>query len=135
MGRSGERSHSSTYAYASIWLTRPFTCDGPSDRRERGPTSGGIACWTAPRNLLFDHPIRSQPHGLRDRETDLAGGLEVDHQLQPRQLLDRQIPRPHAFKDLVYVRRRSPIAFSEARGISKQNALRNARRDEAGERN
>src|SRR5262247_2776828 len=39
----------------------------------------------------FDHFIRSIQQRLRNRETDLLRRLEIDHQLEFRGLLDRQI--------------------------------------------
>jgi len=37
---------------------------------------------------------------LRHGEAERLGGLQVDHQLEPRRLLDRQIGRPGALEDL-----------------------------------
>ena len=40
---------------------------------------------------------------LRNGQTDLLRGLEVDHQLELGRLLDRQIGRLGSFKNLVHV--------------------------------
>jgi hypothetical protein len=51
----------------------------------------------------FDDLIRAQQHRLRDREAERLRGLEVDHQLELRRLLDRKVGGLRAFEDLVDV--------------------------------
>jgi hypothetical protein len=38
--------------------------------------------------LSADYPIRPRQHPLRNRDTDLHGRLEIDHQLELRRLFD-----------------------------------------------
>jgi hypothetical protein len=45
--------------------------------------------------------IRSQQERRRDGQAEGPGGLEVDHQLELRRLLDRQVDRLGALEDLV----------------------------------
>jgi hypothetical protein len=35
--------------------------------------------------------VRSHEHSLRNRQSDLLGGFQIDHQLELRRLLDREI--------------------------------------------
>ena len=51
----------------------------------------------------LDHLIRPIQHRLRDRQADLLGRLEIDHQLELRRLLDRQIGRLGSLQDFVHV--------------------------------
>ena len=37
----------------------------------------------------FDDPIRPRQHTRRNREADLFGGFQIDHQLELGRLLDR----------------------------------------------
>ena len=55
----------------------------------------GVAEW------LLDHLIRPRQHIRRDRQADLLRGFQVDHELDLRRLLNRQISRLGTFKDLV----------------------------------
>jgi len=47
--------------------------------------------------------IRPPQERRRDGQAKGLRGLEVDHQLELRRLLDRQVGRLRAFEDLVYV--------------------------------
>ena len=68
---------------------------------QRG-TSGG---WQA----LSDHLVHPEEEQRRDGEAERPGGLQVDHQLELRRLLDRQVPRLRPPKDLVYEARRAVV--------------------------
>src|SRR5262245_61613332 len=37
----------------------------------------------------LDHLVGAQQHSLRDRQPEFLGGLQIDHQLEPRRLVDR----------------------------------------------
>ena len=50
---------------------------------------------------LLDQPIRSGEHFRRNRQADLLGSLEIDHQLKLGRLLDRQIGRLGSLQDSV----------------------------------
>src|SRR6516225_2593550 len=39
----------------------------------------------------------------RDREAERVGGLAVDHEMEPRGLLDRQLGGPRALENLVHI--------------------------------
>jgi hypothetical protein len=49
----------------------------------------------------LDHPIRPGQPDRRNRQADLLGRFEIDHQLKPRRLLDGQIGRFRSFQDLI----------------------------------
>ena len=44
---------------------------------------------------ILDHLIRPIQHRLRNRDTDLLGGFEINHQLELSRLLHRQVGRLH----------------------------------------
>jgi hypothetical protein len=56
-----------------------------------------------------DHPIRPRQHIWRYRHADLLGSLEIDHQLEFRGLLDRQIGGLGSLQDFVHEVRDAPI--------------------------
>src|SRR5438034_831754 len=49
----------------------------------------------------FDDLIRPQQQRRRDRQTERLGGLEVNHELELRGLLDGEVARLRALEDLV----------------------------------
>jgi len=51
---------------------------------------------------LFDHLVGPQPQRWRDREAEGFGGLEVDHELELRRLLDGEVGGLHTFQDPVH---------------------------------
>jgi hypothetical protein len=51
----------------------------------------------------LDHLVGAHQHRLRDRQAERPGGLEVDHQIELRRLLDGQVGGLGALKDLVDV--------------------------------
>src|SRR6516165_9405971 len=51
-----------------------------------------------------NHFVRPRQHIGRDRQTDLLRGLEIDHQLELRRLLHRQIGGLSTFQNLVDIR-------------------------------
>ena len=52
--------------------------------------------------------VRPPEHRWRDRQVERLGGFQVDHQLELRWLLDRQIGRLGALEDLIDVGGRAP---------------------------
>ena len=52
---------------------------------------------------LLDHLIRPLQQRRRDRQAEGLGGLEVDHQLELRGLLDGKVARLGSLEDLVHV--------------------------------
>ncbi len=85
--------------------TRPK--DNPSSKRGNAPawtSTGARGCYLSGRcgrrtarsglagqHALLDHVVRSQQHCRRDCEAQRLGSLEVNHQLELRGLLDRQV--------------------------------------------
>jgi len=55
----------------------------------------------------LDHLIRPLQERRRDREAEGPGGLEVDHQLELRRLLDGEVGRLGALENLIDVNRRA----------------------------
>src|SRR5262249_43579114 len=55
-------------------------------------------------------------------QTDLLGGLEIDHQLELRWPLNRQIGGLSSLQDLVHVNSRAPIDVIEIRSVGHQPA-------------
>ena len=54
-------------------------------------------------NLSSDDSVRPPQHLLRNRQADLLRRLEIDHQLELRRLLHRQVGRLGALQDFVHV--------------------------------
>src|SRR5438093_93421 len=51
----------------------------------------------------LDQLVRPEQHRPRDRQAERLGGLQVDHQLELRGLLDREIAGLGALEDLVHI--------------------------------
>ena len=73
----------------------------------------------------LDHLVRAQQQRLRDREPERLRRLQIDHQLELRRLLHRQVRRPRAFEDLVDVDGGtvSPSAFAVFRLITSSKCV------------
>ena len=67
---------------------------------------------TKDRSLLLDHLIRAHQQRLRDRQAERLGGLQINHELGLRRLLDRKLARFGAFQDLVDIRCRTAGAVA-----------------------
>src|SRR5690242_3310018 len=67
----------------------------------RGDTSRSILAATLRSAGLIDHPVRARKDRRWDDEAERLGGLHVDHQLEFRRLLDRQVGWLGAFQNLV----------------------------------
>src|SRR5690348_15799745 len=67
-----------------------------------------------------DDPVRSRQYVRRDREADLLGGLQIDHQLELRWLLDRKIGGICAFQYFVHIVGRTPETMVFVGGIRQQ---------------
>ena len=59
--------------------------------------------------MSFDDSIRPRKHAGWDRQTNLFGRFEIDHQLELRRLLDRQIGSLSALQDFIHVRGDAPV--------------------------
>ena len=55
------------------------------------------------RLLSLDYSVRSRQHIRRNRQADLLGGLEIDHQLKLRRRFNRQVSRLRSFEDFIHV--------------------------------
>src|SRR5215470_2267597 len=65
----------------------------PQHQKRKRPTS-------------FDHLVCAGQYRLRDRKAQCPCGFQIDHKLECRGLLDREVPRLRALDDLVDVDRR-----------------------------
>ena len=57
--------------------------------------------------------VSAVEYRLRNRQTNLLGRFQVDHQLEFRWSLDGKIGRLGAFENLIHVRRRAPVKFGK----------------------
>ena len=71
---------------------------------------------------LIRSPCRLAGAALRNRDAVRPGGLEADHPLEPRRLLDWQVGRPRAFQYAVDVDDRAPEASARVRSIGHEPA-------------
>lgn len=82
-----------------------------------------MTCGLAPfasRSRLSDHPIRSCQNVWWDGQSDLFGGLEIDHELKLRWLLHGEIRGPGAFENLVDVNSGTAEQVSKTRRVGKE---------------
>ena len=70
----------------------------------------------------FNDFVRPPQHLLRNRQTDLLCGLEIDDQLELRRLLDRQIGRLRSLEDFVHLICDAPVAVGEVRPVVHEPA-------------
>jgi hypothetical protein len=76
------------------------TCLSAAPHSRKRPGSGiGARCSVVSRRAYlsrgssFDHVVGAAKNRWRDRHAERLGGLEIDHQLEPRRSLDRQVGR------------------------------------------
>src|SRR5207249_9593141 len=72
--------------------------------------------------VLFDDSVRPSEDGLRNRQPQGLGGLQVDDQVELRRLLDREVCWIGALENLVDVDRCPAAGVSEARGVVHESA-------------
>src|SRR5688572_25221411 len=60
----------------------------------------------------------TQHDGLRDHETKRPRGFHIDHELEPRRLLDRNVRRSSTFKNLVYEIGRSAKQIEDTNSVA-----------------
>jgi hypothetical protein len=66
------------------------------------------------RHFSLDNLIRSRQHVGWNRQADLLGRLEIDHQLKLRGLLHWQIARLGSFENFIYVDSDAPVAVARS---------------------
>src|SRR5690242_17522050 len=72
---------------------------GARDKRERWSVPSRSTSSRAPDSELLDQLIRPSQQRRRNRQTEGLGSLEVDDQVELRDLLDGEIGRPSALQD------------------------------------
>src|SRR6266850_195376 len=70
----------------------------------------------------LDRPVRALQDGLRNRDTQRAGGLQVDDQFHVARLLDRYLARRNALQDPVDVVCDAPERLSSTGRVNQQTA-------------
>src|SRR4030067_1589737 len=70
----------------------------------------------------LDHPVRAFQQRLRHLQPELAGGLEIDAELEPGRLLDRKLRRFGALQNLVDVNGGAALQQPEIRPVTHQSA-------------
>ena len=80
------------------------------------------SCLIALDTRLFslDHLIRPIQHRLRNRQPDLLGCFQIDHQLKLRRLLHRQIGGLGSLQDSVHVICDAPVAVRLVRPVGHE---------------
>jgi hypothetical protein len=68
----------------------------PAPNRRLGPAADRCTAATKP---LFDHPVGTAEQREPEGDAERLGSLEVDDELDPGGLLDRQIARLFAFEN------------------------------------
>src|SRR5437763_6370652 len=68
----------------------------------------------------FDHFVGAQHQLLGDRNTECLGRLEIDHQIELRRLLERQITGLCALQDFVHIGRCSPVLLEDIGTVAHQ---------------
>jgi hypothetical protein len=80
--------------------------------------------FAASARCLLDDLVGAHEERLRQSEAELLGGLQIEDQLEPGRLLDRQVGRLGALENLSGVNARLAIGIREARPIADQAARR-----------
>src|SRR5262249_24981988 len=73
-------------------------------------------------HTLLDHLVGALHEGLRNREAEGLGGLQVNHQLEPCRLLDREVGSLGALENLVHVDGRAAEYVETAAPIGHEAA-------------
>src|SRR5215475_11406270 len=73
--------------------------------------------------VLLNHLIRSRQHIRRNRQADLLGGFQVDHQLELHRLFHGEFGGLGAIEDLIHVGGRAPIQITDDGSIGHKAAL------------
>src|SRR5262245_39459749 len=68
----------------------------------------------------FDHLISSCQNVRRNRQSNLLGGFEINHELKLRGLLDREVSGLYSLQDFVHVNSSAAIRVTITRGIGHE---------------
>src|SRR5262245_28772055 len=71
---------------------------------------------------LVDHLVGEDVELRRDRHAERVGGLAIDHQVEFRRLLDRQVAGLGAFEDLIHIRRGAAEKIGKVLAVAHQPA-------------
>jgi hypothetical protein len=71
---------------------------------------------------LLNHFVRPQQHRRGDREAEGLGGLHVDHQLEPRGLLDGEAAGFGALEYPVHIEGGTVELFRQVRSVAQQSS-------------
>src|SRR5258705_8948227 len=82
------RHHAPRARMDGWWTTAARTTLSPATSKPRGQLKTAL---TNPPFSWIDHLIRPQQERRRDRQAEGLGGLEVDDEVEPIELLNRQI--------------------------------------------
>src|SRR5713226_87502 len=101
---------------SELQSTRAEAPSSPPPSRQR---------WVLPRptfscRSLLDDLVGPQQQRWRDRQAERLGGLEVDHQLELRGLLDREVGGLGALEDFVDVGCGAPPEIREIRPVGHE---------------
>lgn len=72
---------------------------------------------------LLDYSVRPCQHVRRNRNADLLGRLEINHELELGRLLDGQVRGLSPFENLIYEVRRAPHRIMTAGGIGNEATI------------
>jgi hypothetical protein len=79
-----------------------------SARERRGEKAEGASDERSPVHLL-DNFVGPHQHRLRDRQSERLGRLHVDYEVKLHRLLDGEVSRLDALKDLVHLGSDTPV--------------------------
>src|SRR5882724_7232525 len=86
------------------------------------PASGSNGAMSDTTVIKTANPIRPLQQGLRDRQPDGLGGLEVDHELELRRLLHGEIGGLRSPEDLVHKMGCAAIIVREIHAVANRAA-------------
>ena len=70
--------------------------------------------------MLFDHLVGAGEDQRRDREAERVRGLEIDDEIEPDRLLDRQVGGARSLQDAIDIARGTARYIAEARCVGQK---------------